>query len=199
MKLTESMLRNIIKEELKKAILEGSIVQFPSGRTPSNKLNPSQESGTSNVVKLPRPTTKNVEGIPLPPDNLNLIGIDNDKFSNEDLLKMLVDLNPLAWNTEGFSSEDESTVASKIKNKIMNVAKIKNFTESQNRKLNYLIQFIRENGFIGYGIDADNPQAVLRYIQRTKKKYGGEPIIVKTDGEGYVSLTGMYETLKDFD
>ena len=183
-RIAESQLRQVIREELNLIILEADVIQFPNRSSASSS--PTNNPQTSNVVKL---DTKKTKGT-IPTPQLNLIGIDHEKLSNYQLLSLIADTDDLGSIASGPS--DPRHYENVVKAKIINDTKIKSFTEAQTNRINFLIQFMKENGFLA----RDSTKDPKRYIRNKEKKYGVTPILsFDEDKKDYLDLTSWYTSL----
>jgi hypothetical protein len=185
-RLTESQLRQVIREELNLIILEGDVIQFPSRSSVSSS--PTTNSQTSNVVKL---DTKKTKGT-IPTPQLNLIGINHEQFSNDKLLSLIAKTDDLGTATLGSGPSDPAHYESMVKAQIMKHTGIQSFTEAQTDRINFLIQFMQENGYL-VSTSTKDPK---RYIRNKEKKYGITPILsFDEEQKDYLDLTSWYRAL----
>ena len=183
MRITEVQIRKVIREELI-IVLEGDVIQFPNRSSVSSS--PTTNPQTSNVVKL---DTKKTKGT-IPTPQLNLIGINHEKLSNSKLLSLIAKADDLGSIASGPS--DPRYYESMVKAKIMHDTGIKNFTQPQTDRINFLIQFMQENGYL-VSTSTKDPK---RYIRNRERKYGVTPILsFDEEQKDYLDLTSWYSSL----
>jgi hypothetical protein len=191
-RITEAQIRQVIREEIIN-ILEGDVIQFPSGRSTTRTAS-NEPKGDSNVFSFP----KSESPVSKPTNNLNLIGISNDKFSNELLVSLVMDAADIYYTDKGFAGKSINDFFEHILARIVNDTK-QELSENQKARLDFLIEFAHENGYLEYPIkqikDHNDPNLVNAYVKRFIKKYGKEPILVKYDGEyrDFTSFNSMLD------
>ena len=189
-RITEAQIRQVIREEIIN-ILEGDVIQFPSGRSTTRTAS-NEPKGGSNVFSFP----KSESPVSKPKNNLNLICISNDKFSNELLVSLVMDAADIYYTDKGFAGKSINDFFEMISARIINDTKQK-LSPNQEARLDFLIEFAHENGYLAYPIrikDHNDPKLVDAYVKRFIKKYGKEPILVKYDGK-YLDFTDFNSML----
>ena len=189
-RITEAQIRQVAREEIIN-ILEGDVIQFPSGRS-TTRIASNEPKGGSNVFSLP----KSESPVSKPTNSLNLIGISNNKFSNELLVSLVMDAADIYFTDKGFAGKSINDFFKHILARIVNDTK-QELSENQKARLEFLIEYAHENGYLEYPIrikDHNNPKLINSYVKRFIKNYGKEPILVKYDGK-YLDFTNFNSML----